>query len=204
MGEPDPNAALGGTLADAQAAMRKGRAGSLWMIGALGLTVAAALVVLVGGDDEARAYGEIGKRVNGIKRAQFDQFWACALQNENVADIRSNTELSEKLDGRGHERGRRYGVHLRDRCMPKLEKIEPELELLIAPADLRSELAALSEACGRLRGALSGYVAYLDDPALAYDASLAKPHIDGIVRAWYDFKATHKAVNTKVKGKLQR
>ena len=61
-----------GTLADAEAAMRKGRASQLLIVGALGLAVATALVLLVGNDDESRVYGEIGKRVNGINRSRFD------------------------------------------------------------------------------------------------------------------------------------
>jgi hypothetical protein len=194
---------LEGTLADAESAMRKGRASQLWIVGALGLAVATALVLLVGKDDEARVYGEIGKHVNGIKRSHFDQFWACALQTDNVGDIHSNAELAAKLDARGDERGRPYGVHLRERCLPNLEKIAPELETLIVPAELQPDMTALLEANARLRGSVSEYAAYLDDPALHYDPAAAKPVLGRVARAWYEFQKAHGAINTKVKGKLK-
>jgi hypothetical protein len=202
MSQPD-QAPLEGTLADAEAAMRKGRATQLWIVGALGIAVGIALVLLVGKDDEARVYGEIGKRVNGINRGRFDQFWACALQTDNVADIHSNAELSAKLDARGDERGKPYGVHLRERCLPNLEKIAPELETLIVPSDLQPDVTALLEANGRLRGSVSEYVAYLDDPELDYDPVVARPVLGRVARAWYDFKKAHGAINTKVKAKLK-
>lgn len=194
---------LEGTIADAESAMRKGRAIQLWIVGALGLAIAAALVLLVGKDDEARVYGEIGKRVNGINRSRFDQFWACALETDNVGDIHSNAELAAKLDARGDERGRRYGVHLRERCLPNLEKIAPELETLIVPTELQPELTALLDANARLRGSISEYAAYLDDPDLDYDPTVARPVLGRVARAWYDFKKAHGGINTTVKGKLR-
>jgi len=202
MSQPD-HAPLEGTLADVESAMRKGRATQLWIVGAFGVAIGIALLLLVGTDDEARVYGEIGKRVNGINRGRFDQFWACALQTDNVGDIRSNAELSAKLDARGDERGRRYGVHLRERCLPNLEKIAPELETLIVPPDLQLDVTALLEANGRLRGSVSEYVAYLDNPELDYDPEVARPVLGRVARAWYDFKKAHGAINTKVKGKLK-
>lgn len=203
MSQRDEEPALSGTFADAQAAMRKGRGTSLLAVGALGIAIAAALMLLVGGDDEARVYGEIGRRVNGLKRANFDQFWACALETENVADISSNTELAVKIDARGQERGRRYGVHLRERCLPKLEKIAPELETLIVPADLQPQVSVLARSNGQLRGSISEYVAYLDDPGLSYDPAIAKPHLAHIVRAWYDFKKAHAEINALIRSKLK-
>jgi hypothetical protein len=196
-------APLEGTLADAELAMRKGRAVQLWIVGALGLAVGISLLLLVGKDDEARVFGEIGKRVNGINRGRFDQFWACALQTDNVGDIHSNAELAAKLDARGDERGQRYGVHLRERCLPNLEMIAPELETLIVPSDLQPDVTALLEANSRLRGSVSEYVAYLDDPDLDYDPTVARPVLGRVARAWYDFKKAHGAINTKVKSKVK-
>lgn len=199
---PDEDRSVG-TLADAEAALRKGRGGSLIVIGALGVVLAAGLVLLIGGDDQARVYGEIGKHINGLKRAHFDQFWSCALPGENIADLRSNTELSAKLDVRGQERGRAYGVYLRDRCMPKLEQVGPELEALIVPDDLQPDVRALTSALGQLRSSVSEYVVYLDDAALQYDAEQAGPRLGQITRAWYDFKKAHNAVNARIKTKLK-
>jgi hypothetical protein len=195
--------ALSGTLGDEEAAMRKGRAGSLAAMAALGIAAVAGLVMLVGGEDQARVYGEIGKKVNGIERAHFGQFWGCALQNENIADLRSSADLITHVNGRGLERGRNYGLHVREKCMPKLQDINPQLDMLIAPDDIKPDFEALKKATSDLRGAWSGYIAYLDDPELEYDEEAARPHVKAIARGWYDFKTAHGAINKSIKAKLE-
>lgn len=203
MAQLDDERALSGSLADAEAAMHKGRAGSLLIMGALGLSLIGGLVFFVGGQDRARVYGEIGRQINGLGRANFDRFWGCALQGENVADIRSNAELATQLDVRGRERGRAYGVHLRDACLPKLTDIGPKLDTLIVPADLQKDVDALKHANSALRSAVSGFATYLDDPDLHYDPDEAKRYIDPISRAWYDFKKAHAGLNESIKVKLK-
>jgi hypothetical protein len=190
-------------LADAEGSMHKGRAGSLVLMGALGLALLGGLVFLVGGDDQARVYGEIGKQVNGLKRASFDQFWGCALHGANVADIKSNSELMAQVGGRAERSGRAYGLHVRDDCMKKLENVGPLLEALIVPQDLKSDVGALEQANGRLRSAFSDYVTYLDDPDLEYDVEKAEPHLQQIARAWYDFVRAHGALNKAIRAKLK-
>lgn len=202
MGSPD-QAQAGGTLADSEAALRKGRASSLLLIIAFGCVLVAALVFMIGGDDQARVFGEIGRQVNGAKHAHFDQFWACALPGENIADLASNTELAAHIDARGHERGRAYGQHLRDRCLGQLEPLAPQLEALIVPSELQTEVRGLVEATGQLRSAISEYVAYLDDRELQYDADVARPMVSRIARAWYDFRRGHAALNAAIKPKLK-
>ena len=202
MGSSDDERALGAALADAEVAMHKGRSGSLVMLAGVGVAALLGLGLLVGGEDHARVYGEIGKQVNGLKHASFDQFWACALQGENVVDIRSNAELATQVAGRGRDRGRAYGVHLREECLPKLEDIGPKLDTLIAPADLQADISALKKANGDLRTSFSDYVAYLDNPDLTYDDTAAKPSIDGISHAWFDFVKAHGALNKSLKQKL--
>jgi hypothetical protein len=182
--------------------MHKGRAGSLLMLAGVGVVALAGLGLLVGGEDQARVYGEIGKQVNGLKHATFDQFWACALSGENVTDIRSNAELVTQVSGRGHERGRAFGVHVRDACLPKLEAIGPKLDTLIAPPDLQPDIAAMKKANADLRSAFSDYATYLDNPELDYDDAAAKPSVDAISRAWFDFVKAHGALNKTLKEKL--
>jgi hypothetical protein len=203
MSQSDDDRALRGALADAEASMHKGRAGSLVLIACLGLALVGGLVFMVGGEDKARVYGEIGKRVNGLAHASFDQFWACALQGENVTDIKSNAELATQLGGRAQERGRAYGVHVREKCMPKLEDIGPQLDTLIVPQDLQTDVGALKQANAALRTSFSGLIAYLDNPDLQYDETEAKHLLDPITRAWYDFKKASASINKIIKGKLE-
>jgi hypothetical protein len=203
MTEGQDSSPLTGSLGDEEAAMRKGRAGSLAILIGFAVVAAAGLVFLMSGDDQARVYGDIGKKVNGLERAHFAQFWGCALAGENLADLRSNSDLTTQVNGRGVERGRSYGRHVREACMPKLQDINPQLATLIVPADLQPEIDALEKATGDLRTAWSGYIAYLDDPELEYAEEEARPLVAQIARGWYEFKKAHGAINQKIKAKLQ-
>ena len=190
-------------LADAEAAMHKGRAGSLIAMAALGIAVAVGLVLLVGGEDEQRVYGELGKAVNGLERGNFDQFWGCALQGENVSDLKTSTDLITKVDARGMERGRNYALHVRDKCLPMLKDIGPRLDTLISPPELSPSIVAMKKSNNDLRGAYSDYVAYLDDPDLQYDQETARPHVTAIARGWYEFRKAHSDFNKLIKIKLK-
>ncbi len=203
MAEPHDEPLASSALADAEAAMHKGRAGSLVAMAGLGAALLLGLFFLMGGQDRARVYGEIGRQINGLKHAHFDQFWGCALQGANVNDIKSNAELETQVGGRGQERGRAYGVHVREHCMPKLEEIGPKLDTLIVPADLQADVSGLKQANARLRSAFSAYIAYLDDPDLDYDEARAQPLVQEIGKAWYDFKKAHADVNKLIKQQLK-
>jgi hypothetical protein len=202
MPEGDRPVELRGTLADDEAALQKGKAGSLVAVGLLGLVVLGGLFYLMGGEDQARVYGDIGKRVNGLKQASFDSFWSCALSGEDLRDVSSNTELTARLDGLGRDGGRRYAVTLREACLPQLESVSPQLDTLIVPTDLQADVRALSEANGKLRTATSGLVVYLDDPELEYDSGKAQSMLNDMARAWYDFKKAHGAINHIIKQRI--
>jgi hypothetical protein len=158
---------------------------------------------LVGGDDEARVYRDLGKAINGLRQSAFDQFWGCALQGEDLRDVHNNTELIAKLDGRGRERGRAYAIHLREACLPLLEPIGPKLDTLIAPPDVSASIQALKDANSKLRSAASGFISYLDDPELDYDEATARPHLDAIARGWYDYKKASSTVNDLIREKIK-
>ena len=73
MAESDNAPSMSSTLEGAETAMHRGRAGSLVFVLLLGAAAIAGLVFLVSGDDQARVYGEIGKKVNGLERAAWTQ-----------------------------------------------------------------------------------------------------------------------------------
>jgi hypothetical protein len=203
MADKDMPVAVSGSLADEEAAMHKGRGRSLVVVIALAAAAIGGLVFLVGGEDEARVYGEIGKSINGLERGSFNQFWGCALQGDNVTDIRSNSELMTKVGGRGMERGRNYGVHVREKCLPMLQNIGPKLGTLIVPEDLKADVKAMVDANAALRSEWSSFVAYLDNPDLKYDEIEAKPHLQAISKCWFDFRKAHVAINKTIKSKLK-
>lgn len=195
MAEGDRPIELRGTLADDEAALRKGKAGSLIAVSVLGLAVLGGLLYLMGGEDQARVYGDLGKQINGLKQASFDQFWSCALQGEDLRDVTSNTELGARLDMLGRDGGRKFAENLRQACRPLLENIGPALDTLIVPKDMQASVHAMSEAAATLRTATSGFIVYLDDPELEYNEELARPHVQAMTRAWYDFKKAHGEAN---------
>jgi hypothetical protein len=190
-------------LADAEAAMTKGRGTGLYVLIALAVVLLGGVFFLMGGNDEQRVYSELGKQINGIKQTKFDPFWGCALPGANLADLKSNADLSFQIDARAAEKGQRYGVHVREACLSMLADIQPTLDTLIVGEDLKKPVADMSDAASKLRSAWSGLVAYLDDPELSYDAEVAKTHIQPIVRAWFEFKTAHGAVNKALKAKLE-
>jgi hypothetical protein len=203
MAEGDRPIELRGTLADDEAALRKGKAGSLIAVSVLGLAVLGGLFYLVGGDDNARVYGDIGKQINGLKQASFDNFWSCTLQGEDLRDVTSNTELVSRLNMLGRDGGKKFAENLRQACKPQLENIGPTLDTLIVPTDMQGAVRAMSEAASSLRTATSGFIIYLDDPELHYDDEAAKPHVQAMVRAWYEFKKAHNEANHVIKAQRE-
>jgi hypothetical protein len=190
-----------GPVAEDEAGFKRGRGTMLW---ALLLAAVVGLFgvwhLLSGGDDE-RVYGELGRKINGLRQAHFDQFWACALSGQNLHDLNSNTELMSQLDGRAAQGGKTYAVYLRDECLGKLTEIEPTLESLIIPDDLKPDVEALKTATGQLRSSCSAFVSYLDSPN-PYDSDSAKPHLQAIAKAWFDYRQSQAALNKTLKSRL--
>jgi hypothetical protein len=153
-------------------------------------------------DDDARVYGEIGRKVNGLRQAHFDQFWACALSGKNLSDLKSNTDLIGQLDGRAAQGGKAYADHLRSKCIARLTGIEPELDSLIAPEDLKIDLESLKTATRNLRSGTSAFIAYLDAPDHSYETDQASPLLTDIARAWYDYRNAQANLNKTLKTKL--
>lgn len=201
MGAGDTQGSLG-SLADDEAALQRGKGKMLAAWGVVLLVVLGGLFALMSGGDEERVYGEIGKKVNGLRQAHFDQFWGCALQGAVIKDIKTNTELMSQVDGRAMEKGAAYAVHLRDTCLPKLEAIEPQLEVLIIPPDMQADVNAMKDATSKLRGAFSALISYLDAPDAKYESEAARIYVENIARGWFEFKQAHAAINKLIKQKL--
>lgn len=191
-----------GSLAEDEAALKQGKGGMLVGLAITGVAVLAGLFVLLSGGDEARVYGELGKKINGLRQANFDQFWGCALQGEVLKDIKTNTDLIAQIDGRAVDHGAAYAVHLRDKCLPKLQDIEPQLDTLIVPPEIKPNVDAMRDATSKLRAGYSAFVSYLDTPDKKYESEGARVYLDNIARGWFDFRQAHAAVNKAIKEKI--
>jgi hypothetical protein len=191
-----------GAFSDDEAALKKGKGGMLIGFAAAVIALLVGAWVLLSGEDEARAYGDLGRKINGMRQASFDQFWACVLPTANLKDITTNTQLVSQIDGRAMERGRAYGLHLREQCVEKLSTIEPELEILIVPEAMRADVDALKEATSKLRGSVSAFISYLDNTELRYEQEAAAGYLEHVARAWFDWKQAHSKINKLLKEKL--
>jgi hypothetical protein len=193
---------LGGpSLDDDEKAMKRGSGVVLIALGAFGALVIAGIIVAVlmsGGDD---SYTQIGQQVNGMKRDHFDQFWGCALPNENLRELRTDGALRRAITERASSSPSRYAQHVRGQCLVKLNEHEAPLDTLIAPDDLREQITALGAALDLLREGWNEYLSALEQ-AEAFDEEAMAPHLEKIARGWYDYKRAHGAVNDVVREHL--
>lgn len=198
-----PKSELTGSFADDEAALKRGKGGVFGALAVIFVVGVAVLAYLMGGGDDARVYGELGKQLNGLKRANFDMFLGCALPGANVSEIKTNTELASEFAGRAAERGQNYALHLRDKCAGKLTEIEPTLDTLIVPEDLKPAVDGMKTATSKLRSGVSGLISYLDNPELHYEAAAGAVYIDNITLGWFEFRKSHAELNKVLKARLE-
>jgi len=196
--EPLPLARVGAGFKRGRGVMLLGLLGAL----ALGL---AGLWELLSHDDEARVYGELGRKINGIRLESFDDFWECALEGVDFRAVRNNAELTGQLrrltQGEG---GRDYALHLREDCATRLEPIAPQLAELIVPPDLQADVTTLQRAATQLSEHLSSWLTCLERGDAACDQAERKPALDGIARSWFEFQTAHAAINKTLKLRLEK
>ena len=189
----------GPSLEDEERAMRGGRGGLVAAGVVAVLIVVAAVIALMMGDDNS-AYETLGRNVNGAKGQHFDGFWHCTFQGDPT--IRSNEDFVRELESWADRGGKRFGAHVRDRCLHELDELEPRLEVLIPPDDMRPALNDLIQSVRDLRGAWSDYLAYLDTLEGPYDVDQGHERVVRIARAWFDFKTAHKTLNDALRERL--
>lgn len=189
-------------VAEDEAGFKRGRASMLLGLLAAALLAMIGLWQLLSHGDQARVYGEIGRRINGVRQEQFDEFWACALDGQDPHSVHSNAELRKQLE-RAADGGGEYAAYLRESCADKLTEIKPELDDLIIPDDLKADVEALKAATGQLEASLGAFIACLSNPGQPCDRSAAKSSLDGIARGWFDFQTAHASINRTLKAKLE-
>jgi hypothetical protein len=199
-----PKSGLTGSFADDEAALKRGKGGVFGALAVIFVLGVAVLAYVMGGGDDARVYGELGKQLNGLKRANFDMFLGCALPGANVSEIKTNTELASEFAGRAAERGQNYALHLRDKCAGKLTEIEPTLDTLIVPEDLKPAVSGMKTATSKLRSGVGGLISYLDNPELRYEPAAGAVYIDNITLGWFEFRKSHAELNKVLKARLSR
>ena len=192
----------GPPLVEAGKGIRKGRTGVLYTLIGLGIVVVLGLLALMGSGDEQRVFRELGKRINGTKQATFDSFFSCVFGGQDPGAIRTNTELERELIAHAQQHDAHWVQNARDACLPLLVDAEEQLEVLITPKEIKSDVAAMSQALADLRASSSAFVSYLtstDD----YDRTRLRSLASDIARSWYDFRRAHGSVNRTIKRKLQ-
>lgn len=204
-GLPPLNPLGGPSLDEEEKALRSGRGRMMAVMIAIPIVLAAvaiAYVMMTGGDEQ---YRTLGRNINGLREQHFDGFWTCTLDGADLRAIDNNNDLEAQIHLRaGSARRAAWAGHVRDECMPKLEELEPEIAILIPPEEMASRLEELESATSALRGAWSGFIAYLLDLRdAAYDEGDARTHVMAIARAWYDYRRIHGELNAAVRERLQ-
>lgn len=203
MTEPNLNLGppLGGpSLEDDEKALKKGNTWVLVVGLVAGLAVVAGVIVLLA-SEQPNQYGTIGQQINGMKAQHFDAFWACALPNERLDELRSDQDLRVAINRRAHSSPGGYAQHVRQDCLVKLNEHEAPLQALIAPEDLSGQLAELGTSLESLRGAWGEYLDYLDHTE-TYDEEDAESRVSKIAKGWYDYKHAHAGLNTSIREHL--
>jgi hypothetical protein len=190
-------------LAHVGAGFRSGR-GVLW-----GLVAAAACALLgmwlwVSHNDQARVYGELGRKLNGVRQSEFDAFWQCVLEDVDVNALRSNAELLHWLRSSLESGGPEYAVHLRDDCMGMLRAIPLRLNQLIAPPDLQADIATMEAATSLLQRDFRSVIACVGRGSNVCAPGAMQPQLQNIARGWFDFQTAHAAVNRTIRGRLEK
>jgi hypothetical protein len=190
-------------LAQVGAGFRSGR-GVL-----LGFVAAAACALLgmwlwVSHNDQARVYGELGRKLNGMRQAEFDAFWQCVLEDVDASELRSNADLLRWLRSSVESGGPEYAVHLRDDCMGMLGAIPTRLNQLIAPTDLKADIATMEAATGLLQRDFRSVISCVGRGHEVCPPAAMQPQLQSIARGWFDFQTAHAAVNRTIRSRLEK
>ncbi len=153
--------------------------------------------------DQPNPYAELGKQVNRLRSAGFDQFWTCALPNTNPADLKNNEDLLGELHGRGAAAGR-YAAHLQNECAPPLRDVATRLRALLPPEDAAVHVKAMADAASKIELGVTTYAGHLRALEGPYARDAATPELEGLVRGWYEFRKAHAELNRLVKTRLGR
>lgn len=191
-------------LARAGEGFRRGRGRTLFAMFAAAATAVFGLWLWLSYDDEARVYGELGRKLNGMRQTQFDMFWQCVLEDVDLSSLRSNTELLHWLRISVDDGGAEYGAHLREMCVGTLDAMESSLDSLIAPADLERDIATLKAATSTMQRQFRALTACLAKGKQACSADDVEPELQAIARGWFDFQTAHASVNETIRSRLEK
>lgn len=174
--------------------------GGVILIGALALGT---WMITEGGTDQA--YGAVGQSVNGVRESAFDGFWACALGPQQAIMVRNNRQMTDALHRRAFQGGAEYAAHVKNRCMTRLDEMEPELSKISAPEGLVGPLKRMGSATSSLKTAVSAYIEYVARADAKYnpDAEQAQQLVTNVTRGWYDYRQEHAALNRAIADELR-
>lgn len=207
VGGGQPPLGRGPSLADEEAALKKGNTGVLvaGIVAAVLVAGGLGFVLLQSGGDDREAYGAIGRQINGMKQEHFDGFWSCALPGQQLDRLSSDQDLRRAINERAGRSPSRYASLVREQCIVKLNEHEPGLRALIPPEDLGEQLDDLTGSLVELRNAWNDYVSALEqgNHEEGYDEEAYAEHLTKIAKGWYDYKLAYGEVNDTIRGHLE-
>lgn len=190
------------TLEEDEAALKKGRSGTIVVVALLILTAFGALGFVLSHGNDGKVYVDLRGDVAKLDREHFDQLWGCALAGADLRNLKSDQNFRDELEKRARQSPKRYATLIRERCMPKYRDYSPMLVALLPPEDAKASVDKLQESVDKLRGALNDYVGYLER-AEAYDHDEAESVVTPLARAWYDYKVSLRALQDLIASKTK-
>lgn len=165
----------------------------------LGVALLVGVFMLMVQGDEERVYRQVGHRIQEVKLRQFDAFWDCALGGDGQLGMRSNADLSARLQEVVSAQGQHWASHVNDACFPLLESVPADLSVLIAPEAIKPQLQVMVRSAEKLELEMRELAEQvnegLGDPALVHRRAAV------IARPWYEFLKAHGEITRILKAK---
>ena len=159
----------------------QGKRMSLALLGSA-LTMAG-LLLWMGGNDDARAYGAAARHLESLYSQPDPAFAQCALLQPQA----SQQALRSAIEAASQTYGKAYEQQLAP-CSRALVVFERELAEMDLPMSMEHRFQGLRHAANALNRAIGSYRSYLFDPNRPYDRISASSHIDNVVTAWSNYE----------------
>jgi hypothetical protein len=173
-----------GARDDQDIAQLRGRRGLRF---GLGFVVLVALIAggaqLLKSMDAHQAYARAAEGLERVDVEQREAFMRCALPNVQRSQLAATNGLHGALESATERAGKAYGKTLA-KCTPLLESFQQAVHKIEAPADLKPQVAAVSDAADDFGKAWLSYKDFLQRSAGPYDSAQTAPWIDNIETAW--------------------
>ncbi|MBI2896825.1 MAG: hypothetical protein HYY06_24925 [Deltaproteobacteria bacterium] len=184
--------APGGSLADDEKALHKGRGKMMMFMVVVVIAAIAGAVFFVmqsGKGEEARV---TQRSLNKLHADYYRPFWGCALQGP-VERYKRDTDLIAKLSKMATGSEKRYAAYIRTKCMPQIAPYRTKLDSLPpAPEMYGDQIQELGARIDQVRSSWTDFVAYLESGDV--DPETTPERVELVAKGWYEYAKTRREI----------